>query len=187
MIVPKKLSSAPAPAFNLLLLLGAGTGLIYILRWFWWRINASTEIVAMIASLIVATYFSFINDHGLQDWQTIIIGTSITTVVWIIATFFTPQTNEETLLKFIQKIRPGGNGWNKIINLAKEKGIEIPNDRGNLPLEILCVVIACISVYSILFCVGNWIYGNGTLALILGIVAAAGTWFLFTAWKKLKI
>ncbi len=173
-------------AFNLLLLLGAGTGLIYILRWFWWRINATTEIVAMLASLIVAGYFSFVSNHGLEGWQTIIIGTIITTIIWIASVFFTKPTSDEQLIKFFQLIRPGGPGWKPVIEKADVQSLEVPTERGNLPLELLCVVVASISVYAILFSVGNWIYGRISLALILGAIAIAGIVFLMSAWRRLK-
>ncbi len=172
-------------AFNLLLLLGAGTGLIYILRWFWWRINAMTEIVAMIVSLIVASGFTFL-DHGLEGWQTIVYGTIITTVVWIISVFFTRQTDPDTLINFFQKIRPGGPGWEKVKEDARAKNVSLSSDTGNLPLELLSVVVACITVYSILFCVGNWIYGEMRIAVLLAVLAGAGVTFLRFSWKKLK-
>ena len=81
--------TSASQAFNLLLMIGAGTGLIYILRWFWWRINAFTEIVAMVSSLIIAFSLSFFN-HSLESWQEIVFGALLTTVTWIIATFITP-------------------------------------------------------------------------------------------------
>ena len=137
-------------AFNLLLLLGAGTGLIYILRWFWWRINAATEIVAMIASLIIASVFTF-TDHGLLPWQTIIIGAVLTSVIWIVATFLTPPTDDKTLRNFYRKIKPGGPGWNAVLQKANAEGDPIEKVSGQLPLEILCMVIGCITVYSV-FC-----------------------------------
>ena len=111
-------------AFDLMLLLGAGTGLIYILRWFWWRINATTEIVAMIVSLIVASLFTFI-DHDLLPWQTIVYGAGLTTVLWIIATFITPPDDDETLRNFYQRIKPGGPGWNKVLQKAKDEGVPL--------------------------------------------------------------
>ena len=83
-------------AFDMLLMLGSGTGLIYILRWFWWRINAYTEIVAMLSSLLIAGYYNFANT-GLEGWQKITISAVITTIVWIGATFLTPPDNEEIL------------------------------------------------------------------------------------------
>jgi len=192
-------------AFNLLLLLGAGTGLIYLLRWFWWRINALTEIIAMIVSLFVAAYFSFINpyfsrlnadaglapeeviiNHGLEGWQTLIVGTIITTVVWVLSVFFTRPTNMNKLVEFYQKIRPGGGGWQKVKEYAKAQNISLPTDNGNLPLELMCVVVGFISVYALLFCVGNLIYGKIMLGLILAAIAALGIVFLQYAWRKLK-
>ncbi|WP_235298390.1 sodium:solute symporter family protein [Portibacter marinus] len=192
-------------AFNLLLLLGAGTGLIYLLRWFWWRINAMTEIIAMIVSLIVAAYFSFINpyfsrlnaevgispedvviNHGLEGWQTLIVGTIITTIVWILSVYFTRSTKMATLIDFYQKIRPGGPGWDKVKAYAATKNIPMPTENGNLPLELTCVVVGFVSVYALLFCVGNWIYGQITLSIILGVVSVLGILFLQYAWKRLK-
>ena len=172
-------------AFNLLLLLGAGTGMIYILRWFWWRINAATEIVAMIASLVIAGFFTFA-DHGFLPWQTIIIGAALTTVIWVIATFVTPQTDDETLINFYNKIKPGGNGWNAVIRKAKANGVIITKEKDNLPLELLCVLIGCITVFAFLFATGNWIYGNTMTAILLTAISAVGGGFLFYAWGKVK-
>ena len=146
-------------AFNLLLLLGAGTGAIYILRWFWWRINAMTEIVAMVASLVIAGFFTFGN-HGLEGWQTLVVGALLTTIIWIGSTFITEPTDEKTLRNFYKKIRPSGSGWDKVIENAKADGVEIVKEKSQLPLELLCWLVGCISVYSTLFATGNWIYGR---------------------------
>ncbi|MEM8969314.1 MAG: Na+:solute symporter, partial [Bacteroidota bacterium] len=172
-------------AFNLLLLLGAGTGLIYILRWFWWRINAMTEIVAMVVSLFIASYFTFA-EHGLESWQTIVIGSLLTTIIWIVSAFLTQPTDDETLFNFYRKIKPGGNGWDVVIQKAQAKGVPLEKDAGQLPLEILCVLIGSITVYTALFATGNWIYGNTSLALTFSLVALGGGAFLFWAWKRLK-
>ena len=156
-------------AFQLLLLLGAGTGLIYILRWFWWRINAWTEIVAMIVSLLVAGYFTFLND-SLLDWQKLVIGALITTVVWVAATFFTPATDDKTLRNFYRLIRPGGSGWDSVLAKAAADNEPIEKEHGQIPLEILSMVIGCILVYSTLFATGSWLYGrvgNATFLTIL--------------------
>jgi len=177
-------------AFNLLLLLGAGTGLIYILRWFWWRINAMTEIVAMIASLIIASYFTFIHQNTglptLEPWETLVIGAALTTIIWVAATFFTKPTDDETLRSFYQKISPGGNGWNAVIKKANEEGIALTKSKSNLGLELLCFLVGTITVYSILFATGNWIYGNSGLGLFLTILSFAGAFFIFWAWNKLS-
>lgn len=173
-------------AFNYLLLLGAGTGLVYILRWFWWRINAITEIVAMLASLVIAGYFTFGN-HGLEAWQTIVIGAILTTVAWVIAALVTPPTDPATLRKFYQLIQPGGNGWDPVIESAKKDGFPLEKKGGQLPLEILCMVVGCITVYAALFATGNWIYGNMGTAFGQTVLSAIGGSFLFWAWGRLRI
>ena len=150
-------------AFNLLLMIGAGTGLIYILRWFWWRINAYTEIVAMLSSLIIAGYMNFGN-VDLDSWQKIVIGAILTTIIWITATFLTPADNEETLLKFVKKVNPGGPGW-------KKYQVEGASEPWPVPQGILNMLLGCIAVYGFLLGVGQLIYGNnypGMLLLILG-------------------
>ena len=172
-------------AFNLLLLLGAGTGAIYILRWFWWRINAMTEIVAMVASLFIAGFFTFAS-HGLEGWMTIVLGAVLTTIIWVIAAFFTEPTDDETLRNFYKKIRPSGNGWDHVIQKAKADGVDIHKEKSQLPLELLCWLVGCVSVYGALFATGNWIYGNINSALILTGISIVGAIFLFRAWSSLK-
>lgn len=177
-------------AFNLLLLLGAGTGLIYILRWFWWRINAMTEIVAMISSLIIAGYLTFIHDNTglmpLEDWQKTVFGAILTTIVWIVATYVTPPTSDEKLIEFYQKIKPGGPGWKVVIEKANAQQVAIDGSGGQLPLELLCFLIGTFTVYAALFGTGYWIYGQTTPALIATVVTVIGVLFLFRSWGKLK-
>ena len=154
-------------AFDMLLMLGAGTGLIYILRWFWWRINAYTEIVAMVSSLFIAGYFNFANT-GLEGWQKITIGAVITTIVWIGATFLTPPDDEEILRKFVKKVNPGGLGWNKF----RESGNPEPWSVLN---SIVAMLLGCIAVYGFLLGTGQLIYGktaSGGMLLIMGGLSA---------------
>jgi len=160
-------------AFTLLLMIGAGTGLIYILRWFWWRINAYTEIVAMISSLAIATYFNFGNS-SLEEWEKIVFGAMLTTIVWVVATFVTPPDDEKTLQNFVKKINPGGPGWSKYSMTTGEPWV--------LPKGILLMVLGCIAVYSILIGVGQLIYGNpiGYILIILSIISGFG---LKQLWK----
>ena len=162
-------------AFNLLLMIGAGTGLIYILRWFWWRINAYTEIVAMISSLIIAGYMNF---GGLEipGWLKIVYGACITTIVWIIATYVTPPDDDETLQNFVNKINPGGPGWKKYSS-------SIASETWEVPKGILSMVLGCFSVYGLLLGVGQLIYGNfypGILICGFGLIASIG---LIKIWK----
>lgn len=177
-------------AFDLLLLLGAGTGLIYILRWFWWRINAMTEIVAMVASLIIASYFTFFHDDlgilPMEGWQKTVTGAGLTTIIWIIATYYTKPTDDITLRKFYRLIKPGGNGWDAVIDKANAEGDMIRKEQGQLPLELLCFVIGVVTIYSALFATGNWIYGNVTPAIILTGIAGVGGFILINAWGKLQ-
>jgi len=154
-------------AFDMLLMLGAGTGLIYILRWFWWRINAYTEIVAMVSSLFIAGYFNFSNT-GLEGWQKITIGAVITTIVWIGATFLTPPDDEEILRKFVKKVNPGGSGWNKFRESGNPGTWSVLNG-------IVAMLLGCIAVYGFLLATGQLIYGNtasGGMLLIMSGLAA---------------
>ena len=170
------LLTSAGQAFTLLLLIGAGTGLIYILRWFWWRINAYTEIVAMISSIIIAGYFNF-GDSVLEGWQKIVIGALLTTIVWIAATYFTPPDDEDTLRNFVKKVNPGGPGWKKYSDGVSTEPWPVPNG-------ILSMVFGCVAVYGFLLGVGQLIYGyteSGLMICGLGIVASVG---LFKVWKK---
>jgi solute:Na+ symporter, SSS family len=177
-------------AFNLLLLLGAGTGMIFILRWFWWRINAYTEIVAMISSLLIAGYLTFIHDKTgfipLEAWQKTVIGAFLTTGVWIIATFFTPQTSDKKLREFYRLIKPGGPGWDAVIEKANAEGDALKKEKGQLPLEILCMFIGCFAVYGALFATGFWIYGKFAPAALLTAISAAAFWFIMRTWSSLR-
>ncbi len=173
-------------AFNLLLLLGSGTGLIYILRWFWWRISAMTEVVAMIASLVIAAFFTFSKlSDVFQSWEKIVYSAVLTTAIWVGTTFLTAPTDEMTLIKCYQKIKPGGNGWEPIIKKARARGIILDKANVQLPLQLLCFVVGTISVYAALFATGNWIYGNYTLAIGLTALAVLGSLFLMKSWGKI--
>ena len=168
------LLTSAGQAFNLLLMIGAGTGMIYILRWFWWRINAYTEIVAMISSLIIAFYFNFFN-HNYESWEKIVFGSLLTTIVWISATYFTPPDSNETLQNFVKKVNPGGPGWAKFSNSEANEPWPVPNG-------ILCMILGCISIYSILLGVGQLIYGNNIGFGLLGLSLASALG-LMRLWK----
>ena len=166
-------------AFSLLLLLGAGTGLIYILRWFWWRINAYTEIVAMVSSLIIASYFNFVHDelglYPLASWQKIVIGAVLTTAVWIVATFFTRPDSDETLQNFVMKVNPGGPGWKRFSGSDSQPW---PVPRG-----ILSMVLGCSAVYGFLLGTGHIIYGSSSGVFLVGLATAASVG-LFKVWNR---
>jgi len=181
-------------AFNILLQIGAGTGLIFILRWFWWRINAYTEITGMIVSFIVAFYFEIIhvNLFGLESVPShirLILGVSITTVCWLIVTFLTSPADHKTLINFYKLVRPGGKGWDQVIKKENEiQGEQLPTaTKGDLPMGILCMIAGCIAVYSTVFAAGYYLYGNVLPAVVCTVIAAASTFFLVRTWGKLEM
>ncbi len=104
--------------FQIILQIGAGTGLLFILRWFWWRVNAWSEIAGMTISFLMALYFRFLHASTglptLSSWQELLIGVTITTIGWFIVTYLTRPTDDETLINFCKQIRPGGPGWERI-------------------------------------------------------------------------
>ena len=161
-------------AFELLLMIGAGTGMIYILRWFWWRINAYTEIVAMVSSLCIAFYFNFIN-QSFPGWEKIVIGAILTTVVWVVATYFTPPDDEETLQNFVKKVNPGGPGWSRYSHGVSSEPWPVPNG-------ILCMILGCFAVYGVLLGVGQLIYGKPFGIALIGL-AGVSAFGLSRLWK----
>lgn len=180
-------------AFDLMLQIGAGTGLLFILRWFWWRINAFSEITAMVVSFIVACYFEFIHTNiglaPLESWQKLIIGVGITTVAWLVVTFIAKPADEKTLRSFYRLARPGGPGWKAVLQRAESDNdpIDESGERWDLPAGILCMVFGCLAVYSALFATGFWIYANHVPAVILTITAIVSAALLVKAWSKLDI
>ena len=156
-------------AFQILLQIGAGTGLLFILRWFWWRVNPYSELTAMVVSFVVAVYMQFAAPEELADWQKLLCGVGITTVAWILVTLVTPPAAPRTLRSFYKLTRPGGPGWRRVIADAQRDGETITGAEGgrsDLPLGILCMVTGCFAVYGALFGTGYWIYGNTTAGAI---------------------
>ncbi len=177
-------------AFNILLQIGAGTGLIFILRWFWWRINAWSEISGMIISFILAVYLEVLHPmfgfEPIPQHVKLLLGVGLTTAGWLIVTMMTQPENNEVLANFYNKIRPAPGGWKPVIGYATERKIlTTDTNKGQLPLQILSMVIACLMVYSALFATGYWIYGNTTPAIILTLVSIGGAFFIFSQWKNL--
>lgn len=162
-------------AFNLLLMIGAGTGLIYILRWFWWRINAYTEITAMASSLLVALYLNFSELH-ITSWVKIMIGVSLTTIIWVLISFITPQESEDTLQNFVDKVNPGGPGW-KNYTSSSESGAWF------VPKGIFLMALGCTAVYGFLLSIGHLIYGNGLTGILLLVISFLAFFGIYKTWK----
>jgi len=180
-------------AFHILLQIGAGTGMIYILRWFWWRINAFTELTGMIVSFVVAVGFVLLKKfYGYDPGETfkILSGVGITTVAWLLATFLSKPANDETLRSFYMRIRPGGFGWKKVVDKARAAGIEIQKKEDlawDVPTGILCMLLGTVSIYSILFAIGEGLYGNLKIMGVLIVVALISLFVLSRTWKKLRM
>ncbi|MEL7120285.1 MAG: sodium:solute symporter family protein [Bacteroidota bacterium] len=174
-------------AFNIILQIGAGTGLLFILRWFWWRINAYSEITAMIVSFVVALYFEFLGPEDLDSSVKLISGVAITTVAWVAVTFLTPPTADKTLINFYKLIKPHRRGWNAFLS-KHSNVIEADSQQkgSSLGLEIACMVAGCFAVYGLLFTTGSVIYGNSTNTLIALGVTAISFLFLYRAWTRVK-
>jgi SSS family solute:Na+ symporter len=185
-------------AFDILLLSGAGSGAIYLLRWFWWRINAWTEIAAMIFATCMAIILVFVvKDEAvatrLLDAFTVklLIAVGGTTAVWLITTFLTRPESKDILRKFYRLTHPGGPGWRKVVEEAAAEGDMIDakeaGKKWEMPSQILMVFVGCIVIYGSLFSIGSFVYGNNLNGIIIGLVAAGGTVILFMLLDKLRV
>jgi solute:Na+ symporter, SSS family len=182
--------------FDIILMFGAGTGLIFILRWFWWRINAWSEISAMLVSGIVSILLNFTSlgnyffgDEGIMpSYAKFPMVVLVTTIIWIAITYLTQAEKKEVLQNFYKKIQPGGPGWSKVIDVAKADKIELIDTKEgwSVPSGIIAMLIGCVLIYSIMFATGYWIYGNYKFAIILTAVAIASTFGLSKVWNKIK-
>jgi hypothetical protein len=184
-------------SFDILLQIGAGTGLLYIMRWFWWRINAYSEISAMITSFVVACFFQWgapafgveaafekaglfqVMDFG--AWK-LVLGILLTTVVWVATTYLTKPEKDEVLINFCRKIRAGGPGWKKY---QAEVGREATG--WDVPFGILCMMLGCVAVWSALFSVGKLLYGDLGVGILLAVIAVVSTAVLMKFVGKVKL
>jgi solute:Na+ symporter, SSS family len=169
------LDSARA-SFELMLSIGAGTGLLYLLRWFWWRINAWCEITAMVSSFLLAIGFAVAAKmgHALPSHVSLLLTVAATTVVWVSTAFLTRPTERATLVSFYRLVRPAGRGWAPI---AAEAGVGPSPD--SLSQSLLGWMLGCAFVYSALFGVGSALYGHRPQAAMwLGVFVVSGVWLV---------
>jgi len=171
-------------AFQILLQIGAGTGLLFLLRWFWWRINAYSEIAAMVVSFALAIYFEMFYSGGLESWERMCLAVLITTVCWVGATFLTRPTDINTLQDFFQRIRPHKFGWSPVVQKLKKDGKELPIIKDqSFTNELLMLFLGCIMIYCLLFGVGYVIYGNTMLGSVCVLVSFLSGFFLTRLWR----
>jgi SSS family solute:Na+ symporter len=198
-------------AFNILLQIGAGTGLLFILRWFWYRINPYSELTAMVVSFGVALVFLAIDNmdnskiealmaagqshadallrvRPFKSYEQLLLGVGITTLSWLLVSVLTPPSDWETLEKFYHRVKPGAIGWKKVIAYAEQQGRPIaPEDRHSaIPQGILGMVFGCMAVYSGLFATGYWIYGDYGLALGLTALSLLASALVFWVWRRMN-
>ena len=177
-------------AFEVLISIGAGTGLLYLLRWFWWRINAMCEVVAMASSFTVSVVFFTMKKtgHALPFAQTVLYSVAITTVCWLIAAFLTAPTSRERLIAFYKTVYPSGPGWTNIREEAGVSESEAARYSDNMGQATLGWISGCLTIWSSLFAIGNFLYGRMQTAVLLSAVfVVSGSTLLYVVnrlWDK---
>jgi len=173
-------------SFDIILSIGAGTGLLYLLRWFWWRVNAWCEITAMIVSFVTAVALSQMAVfQGFTTYQKLLWSIGVTTVAWLVTAFVTPPAARQKLIEFYKLVRPVGPGW---ATFRRETGL--PSASDSLPMELLGWGVSTVWVWSGLFCTGAFLFGKTTLAWVHLVIFAASTvatiWIVKGLWTGSK-
>jgi Na+/proline symporter len=159
-------------AFHVILQVGAGTGLLYLIRWFWWRVNAWCEVVAMVSSFAVSVVLLILNKYGISisTHIALLITIGFTTICWVLTAYLGPQTDRKVLVEFYKKVRPFGPGWTRIRQEAGIPAEELGTTRENIPMALLGWVAGSTVIWSALFTVGNFLYGRLNYAALLLVV-----------------
>ncbi len=169
-------------AFDIILQVGAGTGLLYLLRWFWWRINAWCEVVAMVSSFAVSIALLILSKNGihLSTHGALLMTIAFTTFCWLLTVYIGPETDRHTLIEFYKRVRPFGPGWKKIREEAGVSEAEARATHENIPMALLGWVAGCATIWSSLFTVGNFLYGRTDYALmLLAVFVVSGSALLY--------
>jgi Na+/proline symporter len=156
-------------AFDVILQVGAGTGLLYLVRWFWWRVNAWCEVVAMVSSFFVSLLLLVLSRNGIEfsTPRALILTVVVTTIAWVVTAFVGPETDRATLVAFYEKVRPFGPGWARICQDAGLTEDTARSAADNVPLALLGWVSGSALIWSSLFTVGSVLYGRTGPALLL--------------------
>jgi Na+/proline symporter len=175
-------------AFKFIMTIGAGTGLVYILRWFWWRVNAWSEVTAMAVSLVVAAILmamGYNTDTNEGFTMLMLTTTVISTAAWITVTLLTKPVSDEHLIAFYKRVQPGGRLWKRISDMIPPQALTHP--KPHIGLDFLNWILGTISVWFFLFGIGRLIFGpvmHGFLYLIVG-TALFGVIYLLLSKKEL--
>jgi Na+/proline symporter len=182
--------SSAKDAFDIILQIGAGTGLLYLLRWFWWRINAWSEVVAMASSFAISLVFFVMAKagHPISSPIALLLTIGFTTVCWVLTAYIVPEHDHEKLIEFYQKVRPPGPGWEKIRIEAGISREEAAATAESLPMALVGWMAGCITIWSSLFTVGNFLYGRISYAIgLLAVFVVSGSiliWVVNRVWNQ---
>jgi SSS family solute:Na+ symporter len=177
-------------AFDIILQVGAGTGLLYLVRWFWWRVYAWCEVVAMVSSFTVSIVILILarNDIHMSTHIALLVTIAFTTVCWLLTAYLGPETDRKTLIEFYKRARPFGPGWKTVREEAGISEQEAKATGQNIPMALLGWVAGCTTIWSSLFTVGNYLYGRMTYAIILfGVFVVSGSALIYVMnklWTK---
>jgi Na+/proline symporter len=174
-------------SFDIILQVGAGTGLLYLVRWFWWRVNAWCEVNAMVSSFVFSILILILRKLGIfiPTHYALILTVAVTTISWMLTAFLGPQTDREKLIAFYKKVRPFGPRWKKIRQEAGISEAEAKATCESFPLALVGWVSGSLTIWSALFAVGNFIYGRMTYAFILTAVFLASGAALIVVMNRL--
>jgi len=194
--------------FRYLLMIGAGTGLLYIMRWFWWRINAWAEMVAMIAAFTFSITFIMLENFGMQELggeRILLAGIEttmgawnifkflsivlLTTISWIVTALVTKPVDDDILRSFYRKIKPGGPGWKRVIEKARSEGVELVKEKDlkwDVPTGIMAMLFGAMAIYSVLFAIGTFLYGELRTATLFVVIAVVATTTMIYFWRRLR-
>jgi solute:Na+ symporter, SSS family len=170
------LMTSAKDSFDLILQVGAGTGLLYILRWFWWRINAWCEVVAMVSSFGISVVFLGLEKEGVHFASPVrlVLTVIFTTICWIATAYVGPATDRDTLVSFYRKVKPFGPGW-RSVRVAAGLPADEALTSDNIPMALLGWVAGCAAIWSSLFTIGNVLYGHTGYALVcLAVFVVSG-------------
>jgi Na+/proline symporter len=170
-------------AWQLLLGIGAGTGAVYLLRWYWWRINAWSEVSAMVAAAITTALLrAVIHIQGTEATvfaKSILLTVAVTSLVWLAVTYLTTPEPQSKLLDFYRRVRPGVSGWKRIAALAPE----VPPSRDGR-YNVMDWVLGCLMVYMTLFGIGKLLLGSVGLGILFLAVAVTSGYAIYWDFSK---